>query len=263
MSSEEDVPAPSPSAAVVARRAGREAKSMREESGSDKDAEEPEEWDDDGEASSDEDESDEEARVSNAQRGRVRLHGVSQSSAGLEVDDDRRKSLGEKGWARRAVVVRAVEPSGAADFEAVPGREEYDLGEDGSAEWAKDMLEFADDNFNDAGNEVRSMDQRDRQVGLFGDFCERTGHGKFVEWRADKESGGLYKLVLVTQVVEGESGELSGLAPSVPTWGMVMEYVVKSATGHPSAPKGGTPEYRNGPWYKARRGRKEARRRAG
>ena len=42
MSSEEDVPAPSPSAAVVARRAGREAKSMREESGSDEDAEEPE-----------------------------------------------------------------------------------------------------------------------------------------------------------------------------------------------------------------------------
>ena len=36
-----------------------------------------------------------------------------------------------------------------------------------------------------------------------------------------------------------------------------MEYVVKSGTGHPSAPKGGTPEYRNGPWYKARRGRKQ------
>ena len=44
------------------------------------------------------------------------------------------------------------------------------------------------------------MDQRDRQVGLFGDFCERTGHGKFVEWRADEESGGLYKLEMVTQV---------------------------------------------------------------
>ena len=104
---------------------------------------------------------------SNAQRGRVRLHRVSQAANGLEVDDDRRKSLGEKGWARRAVVVRGVEPSGAADFEAVPGREEYDLGEDGSAAWAQDMLEFADDNFNDAGIEVRSMDQRDRQVGLF------------------------------------------------------------------------------------------------
>ena len=65
-------------------------------------------------------------RVSNAQRGRVRLHRVSQSANGLEVDDDRRKSLGEKGWARRAVVVRGVEPSGAAARAAAgsgcPGR---------------------------------------------------------------------------------------------------------------------------------------------
>ena len=81
-------------------------------------------------------------RVSNAQRGRARLHGVVQSSAGLEVDDDRRKSLGEKGWARRAVVVRSVEPSGAAVFEAVPGREEYDSGEEGAAEWERTKLSF-------------------------------------------------------------------------------------------------------------------------
>ena len=138
--------APSPSAAVLARRASREAKSMREESGSEEDCDEPVEWEDDDEVASEEDGSEEEVRVSNAQRGRVRLHWASQSSTGLEVDDERRKSLGEKGWARRAVVVRGVEPSGAADFEAVPGREEYDLGEDGSAAWAQDMLEFADDN---------------------------------------------------------------------------------------------------------------------
>jgi hypothetical protein len=133
MSSDEDVPAPSPSAAVLARRASREAKSMREESGSEEDSDEPVEWEDNDEVSSEEDGSEDEVRVSNAQRGRVRLHWASQSSTGLEVDDERRKSLGEKGWARRAVVVRGVEPSGAADFEAVPGREEYDLGEDGSA----------------------------------------------------------------------------------------------------------------------------------
>ena len=36
------------------RVAGREAKSMREESGSDEDAEEPEEWEDDDETSSEE-----------------------------------------------------------------------------------------------------------------------------------------------------------------------------------------------------------------
>ena len=69
---------------------------MREESGSDEDAEESEDWEDDGEASSEEGEGVEEVRVSNAQRGRVRLHRVSQSANGLEVDDDRRKSLREK-----------------------------------------------------------------------------------------------------------------------------------------------------------------------
>ena len=51
-SSDEDVSAPSPAAAVLARRASREVKPMREESGSDEDAEEREEWvcDDDDEA---------------------------------------------------------------------------------------------------------------------------------------------------------------------------------------------------------------------
>ena len=46
-------------------------------------------------------------------------------------------------------------PSGAAVFEAVPGREEYGAAEDGAAEWEEIMLEFAEDNFNDAGIEVR------------------------------------------------------------------------------------------------------------
>ena len=69
MSSDDDVPAPSPSAAVLARRASREAKSMREESGSEEDSNEPVEWEDNDEASSEEDGSEDEVRVSNAQRG--------------------------------------------------------------------------------------------------------------------------------------------------------------------------------------------------
>jgi hypothetical protein len=40
------------------------------------------------------------------------------------------------------VVVRSVEPSGAAVFEAVPGREEYDSGEEGAAEWERTKLAF-------------------------------------------------------------------------------------------------------------------------
>jgi hypothetical protein len=55
MSSDEDVPAPSPSASVLARRASREAKSMREESSSEEDSDELVEWQDDDEVSSEED----------------------------------------------------------------------------------------------------------------------------------------------------------------------------------------------------------------
>ena len=62
------------------------------------------------------------------------------------------------------------------------------------------MLAFEEENFEGAGTEVRSMDQRDRKVGLFGDFLERVGHGKFVEWRSNKEQGGLYELKVVTKV---------------------------------------------------------------
>ena len=51
---------------------------MREESGSEEDSDEPVEWEDDDEASSEEDGSEDEVRVSNAQRGRVRLHGTEQ-----------------------------------------------------------------------------------------------------------------------------------------------------------------------------------------
>ena len=62
MSSDEDEPAPSPSGRIaIGRRGGascepRSEVDAREESGSDEDADEPEDWEDDGEASSEEDE---------------------------------------------------------------------------------------------------------------------------------------------------------------------------------------------------------------
>jgi hypothetical protein len=185
MSTEQD--AASPAAAVLERRQRRTTPQKRKQVCSDSDSEESEtgsdgEWsgDDDplsdhgredededepvlrgrkaDETSCSEEEGEEEEHVSNAQRGCVRLHGVVQSSTGLEVDDDRRKRLGEKGWARRSVVVCAVGPSGAAVFEAVLGREEYGSGEDGAVEWEKNMLEFADGNFNDAGMRYERRD---------------------------------------------------------------------------------------------------------
>ena len=193
-------------------------------------------------------EPDEEAaeyEVDGVVRGRVRLHGSKQSTSGLQVDDERRNSLAERKYVR-SVVKRGVGPSGGDNFEACPGREAYAAGEEGSAQWAEQILAYADDNFNDAGIEVRSMDYRDRKVGLFGDFLERVGHGKFVEWELDEEHGGLYALKMVMrvraplassreqvssaraahawQVVEGEDGGVC-MVPMVPSWGMIFEYV--------------------------------------
>ena len=74
MSSDEDVPAPCPSATVLARRASREVKPMREESSSDEDAEEPEEWEGADETSCSEEEEGEEEELARFERGRVRLH---------------------------------------------------------------------------------------------------------------------------------------------------------------------------------------------
>ena len=47
---------------------------------------------------------------------------------------------------------------------------------------------------------VSNLNPNPNQVGLFGDFCERVGHGKFVEWQPDEEHGGLYALKVVTKV---------------------------------------------------------------
>ena len=155
-----------------------------------------EEWASDDEASDDED-----GGVSNRGRGRVRLHAAQlQTSSALDDEDEQRKCLADKCWARRTVVIRGVGGSGAANLEALPGREDFPAGEDGDEQWTEAMLLFEDENFEGAGTEVRSMDQRDRKVGLFGDFLERVGHGKFVEWRANEEHGGLYELKVVTKV---------------------------------------------------------------
>ena len=186
---------PSPAATVLKGRKGRAVFTRAEQVAatecSSDDAWEPE----------DEETDDEEGQVSNVGRGRVRLHAVQkQILSALDDEEEQRKCLAEKGWARRSVVIRGVGGSGAANLEALPGREDFPAGEDGDAEWAEALRLFEEENFEGAGIEVRSMDQRDRKVGLFGDFLERVGHGKFVEWRANEEQGGLYELKVVTKV---------------------------------------------------------------
>ena len=162
-----------PAARIMARRESRAAMPDRLKVAAPDDSSD-EEWNGD-----DDEDEEEDGRVylDASKCGRVRLHAVqgpAQSSSGLGVDDERRKSLADKGWARRMAVVNSVGASGAASFELVPGREQFGPGDDAAAEWERQMLQFTEDNFEDTGIEVRSMDKRDREIGLFGDFLERV-----------------------------------------------------------------------------------------
>ena len=139
-----------PAARIMARRESRAAMPDRLKVAAPDDSSD-EEWNGD-----DDEDEEEDGRVylDASKCGRVRLHAVqgpAQSSSGLGVDDERRKSLADKGWARRTVVVNGVGASGAASFELVPGREQFGSGDDAAAEWERQMLQFTEDNFLDTG----------------------------------------------------------------------------------------------------------------
>jgi len=70
----------------------------------------------------------------------------------------------------------------------------------GDLMWELDMQQYTDGNFNQDGVQARTADYRERKVGLFGDFLERIGRGKYVEWVRNEEQGGYYELKLVMKV---------------------------------------------------------------
>ena len=89
-------------------------------------------------------------------------HFIVNRSSGMEEDDGRRDPGREDVGTARALVARRVSACGAANFEEVPGREQYGAGDDATAQsqWVEDMLAFHEENFHyDKGIEVRSMDR--------------------------------------------------------------------------------------------------------
>ena len=117
-----------------------------------------------------------------ASEQKVRVASESDKPQKVPVQDaDERYRLVEK-KGRRTVHLNAVLASGAADFDRAPGREQYEDGEAGADQQEKDCNAYVDRDFDDAGAEVRSLDQRDRKVGLFGDWLETAGHDKYLEW---------------------------------------------------------------------------------
>ena len=184
--SDEDEPAPSPSATVVARRASREAKSwvgLREESGCDEDTSSDEEWDPVQEQDEEDEEDEGNQGFADASTyGRSRLHQMPRARED-GTGEEMRNALFGKRLGRRTVHLHGLAPSGDAAFEAVEevGREAFLPGEQGAQDHEDAFLEFLSGNIDDAGAEVRSLDQRDRKVGHFGDWLKRVGHGEYIK----------------------------------------------------------------------------------
>ena len=101
---------PSPVATVRARRSNRTPFPSSMQVGANE-ASSDEDWDEEDEA--DASENAEAGGVSNVGRGRVRLHAAQpQSASALDDEDERRKCLADKGWARRSTVIRGISGSG-------------------------------------------------------------------------------------------------------------------------------------------------------
>ena len=79
-------------------------------------------------------------------RGHVTAHFiVNNRSSGMEERTTAGATLAEKTWGR-ALVAHRVSACGAANFEEVPGREQYGAGDDATAQWVENMLAFHEEN---------------------------------------------------------------------------------------------------------------------
>lgn len=76
--------------------------------------------------------------------------------------------------------MRAVGPAGGANFSSAPDRPDFGADAEGDDKFGEQMLGWVNGNLNDAGIEARTLDARELKVGMFGDFAETRGHGKYV-----------------------------------------------------------------------------------
>eukprot|EP00966_Prymnesium_polylepis_P229758 5316139-Prymnesium_polylepis.1 len=283
------------------------------------------------------------AQRQTAKRGRV-VAGATKA----RVASSSTTMMSGAGWQRSKAAgacMHALLACGPADFEEAPGREEFDKGEEGANEHEQRFNEYVDREFDDAGAEVRSLDQRGCKVGLFGDWLEMSGHGNYIQWvqpgrgdvAVEARGGALRERCARTQfeplirwsaryavhgarggsrarvareedraigsrscvrsrsgmgcvhgvrsareagagvcpnrtrngagarewrsresdAIDAMRGLLGTGVPRVPRAVAIIEWALRAARGDKSIPKGGRPEYRDGPWYKPVRGKQQ------
>ena len=177
-------------------------------------------------------------------RGRQRINeaGRRQSDAGALQLQRRSRSLMSKKNYRRSALVNAVAPAGGAVMSACPKRTDAQFEQGtaaGTAAHAAAVREWIKANLSDAGSELRTIDQRDRNVMLFNDWLGQNGYEQFADWVKDADG---WKAVCRMD---------EELQPQVPTAEIMIEYAFQMANGDKeSCPKEGRAEHRNGEWYK-------------
>ena len=155
---------------------------------------------------------------------------------------EHRASLSEKKKYRRAIKIDLKLPEASTALAGVPRRKDFPEGEEGRQAWKASFNVYAGDfAYSHVGAET--VKNRMGAVGMWGDYCEREGHGKFVEWQR-KESGTLKKVVMPMR--DPATGRIK-----VPDCECIAEYIMVMAIGDTQArPKGGTAAYRKA-WHHA------------
>ena len=73
-------------------------------------------------------------------------------------------------------------PQASGQLLDVPRRKDYPAGEDGRVAWKAEFNEHAG-GFSHAHVAAGTARGRHGHMGMFGDYLEREGHGKFLQWQ--------------------------------------------------------------------------------
>ena len=135
---------------------------------------------------------------------------------------EHRASLSEKKKYRRAIKIDLKLPEASTALAGVPRRKDFAEGEEGRQEWKAQFNAYAGEfAYSHVGTET--VKNRMGAVGMWGDYCEHEGHGKFVAWQR-KDMGTLKKVVV--PVRDSSSGQIK-----VPDAECIAEYIMVMAIG--------------------------------
>ena len=152
----------------------------------------------------------------------------------------RRNALAGKSKWRDMQRIHGELPVAAVDVSRMPRRPSYQEGTAGDAKFNEDYQKWHDKALRARVMQQRCAAQYEKKVGLVNYWLAQQGHAPFAEWvqgSVGRDGACSYSLVLI--VKRGK--------PQVPSVEAICEWAFCYATG--AAKKGGSREYRNGPWY--------------